>query len=61
LTLAERLWGLFLELQRQIIEIFEIDIEEVIEKMLNQPRYEATIRKILLVLANRNTNVIKIE
>jgi hypothetical protein len=61
LTLAERLWGLFLELQRQIIEIFEIDIETVIEKMLSQPKYEAAILKILLVLANRNTKVIKIE
>jgi hypothetical protein len=31
LTLVERLWGLFLELQRQIIELFELDIEDVIE------------------------------
>jgi hypothetical protein len=61
LTLAERLWGLFIELQRQILELFELDIEEVIEKMLSQPRYEAAMLKILLVLANRNTNITKIE
>lgn len=61
LTLAERLWGLFLELQRQIIEIFEIDIEEVIERMLNRPDYESKILKILLVLASRDTMVKKMN
>ena len=47
LTVAERLWGLFIELQRQIAEVFEIDIEDLLEKMIAQPECEQKILKIL--------------
>lgn len=47
LTLAERLWNLFIELQRQIVELFEIEIDDLLEKMFAQPEYEQKILKIL--------------
>jgi len=47
LTLAERLWNLFIELQRQIVELFEIEIDDLLEKMFTQPECEQKILKIL--------------
>lgn len=47
LTLAERLWNLFIELQRQIVELFGIEIDDLLEKMFTQPECE---QKILIIL-----------
>ena len=57
LTLAERLWGIFLELLLHIIEIFEIDINEVMKKMFNQPEYESKILKMLQGLDAQQTDL----
>lgn len=55
LTLAERLWGLFLALQLHIIEVFEIDIDEVFEKIFQQREYELKILKVMQALADEKT------
>ena len=49
LTLAEKLWKLFLELQQELAEIFEIDFQELIQKILYNPKYEANILKTLRI------------
>ena len=49
LTLAEKLWKLFLELQQELAEIFEIDFQELIQKILYNPNYEANILKTLRI------------
>lgn len=47
LSIVKRLWFLFLELQKKILELLDIDINEAIEKILNQPAYESLILKLL--------------
>ena len=54
LTMAQRLWLLFIELQKQLLEILDIDINEAIEKIIRQPKYETLIKKILVALADPN-------
>jgi len=54
LTLAKRLWLLFIELQKQLLEILDIDINEAIEKFIRQSEYETLIKKILTALADPN-------
>lgn len=49
LTVAERLWILFLKLQQELAEILEIDIQELIRKIVYNPNYEAKILKILYI------------
>ncbi|MGP8322332.1 MAG: IS4 family transposase [Methanosarcinaceae archaeon] len=46
LTIVNRIWVLFVELQLQLIELFEIEIDELYGKMLNDAKYE----KILITL-----------
>lgn len=50
LTLVERIWYLFIELQRQIVEIFEIEIDDLLEKMFTQPECEQKILNLLQVI-----------
>ena len=58
LTLAERLWDIFIELQRQIVEIFEIEIDDLLEKIFTQQGFE---QKILIVLKAINTDLPETE
>jgi len=51
LTLAKRLWLLFIELQKKLLEILDIDINETIEKIIRQPEFESHMIKILTALA----------
>lgn len=46
-TIAERLWLVFLELQKIMAEIFEIDIEEYFHKLINSERAEALLRGLI--------------
>lgn len=46
-TLAKRLWGFFLQLLHEIAALFEIDIEQLILKTLNQKEVQHRIFKIL--------------
>lgn len=46
LTIVNRIWVLFVELQLQIVELFEIEIDELYRKMLGDANYE----KILVTL-----------
>jgi len=50
LTVAERLWGLFLELVKKIIELFEIDIEQILQKVFQCKDFEQTLLIILQTL-----------
>ena len=56
LTLAEKLWKLFLELQQEMAEIFEIDFQELIQKILYNPNYEAKILKTLRIWNEKSNN-----
>ncbi len=51
LSVANRLWLLFLRLQKEILEILDIDINEAIKKLLNQADYESILLKFLKSLA----------
>ena len=42
-TLDKRLWGLFIELVCAVSEILGIDADELIERMLTNPKAEAMI------------------
>jgi hypothetical protein len=48
-TLDIRLWGLFLEMIRVVADLFEIDADELLEKMLTDPVAE---QKLTLMLGN---------
>jgi len=53
-TIVERLWGLFLALLRKIVELFEIDIEHILQKFFTQADFEQKIVKILRSLETQN-------
>ena len=46
-TIAERLWLIFLELQKILAEIFEIDIEDCLSKLINSEKAEALLRSLI--------------
>ena len=52
--IVERLWGLFLALLRKIVELFEIDIELILEKFFKQADFDQKIMKILRALETEN-------
>lgn len=54
LTIVERLWGLFLALLRKIVQLFEIDIELILEKIFKQADFDQKIMKILKSLETEN-------
>lgn len=48
MVLAERLWLIFLEIVRQVGEVFDIDVNELIEKMIWHKETENSIYKLLV-------------
>jgi len=46
-TIAERLWLIFLELQKIMAEIFEIDIDDYFYKLINSEKAEAVLRSLI--------------
>jgi len=50
-TLDRRLWGLFQELICTVAEILGMDADELLEKMLTNPKAEAMISALLINLA----------
>lgn len=54
LTIVERLWGLFLAVLRNIVELFDIDIDHILRKFLRQADFEQKIVKILRALKATN-------
>lgn len=54
LTIVERLWSLFLALLKEIVELFEIDIEQILQKFFRQADFERKILKILKLLESEN-------
>ena len=48
-SIAERLWFIFLELQKLMAEIFEIDINECFHKLINSEEGEALLRNLICV------------
>ena len=54
LTLAERIWGLFIEIQNMIVDVFELDIdtEKIMNKMITQNEYEKKLLAIFSTLKN---------
>ena len=57
LTIADRLWQLFLSLQLKIAQVFEIDVNDIIEQMIQTPDYDNKILKILILLSNEQEKV----
>ena len=47
LTIVNRIWVLFVELQLQIVELFEIEIDELYGKMLSDANYEKILVSFL--------------
>jgi hypothetical protein len=45
-TLDIRLWGLFLEMIRVVTDLFEIDADELLEKMLTDPVAEQKLTQM---------------
>jgi hypothetical protein len=56
LTLWEKIWGLFQEILIMIVELFEIDIEKMLEKIINENSEQEKLIFILEKL-NEKTNV----
>ncbi len=54
LTLYEKLWKVFLDLINIIIELFNVDIDDVMKKIMCDSDYEDKIWKILNILNNKN-------
>lgn len=54
MVLAERLWLLFLEIVKEIAEILEIDITELIEKMIWCEKTENLINQFLMMNSSGN-------
>lgn len=52
LTVAERLWSLFLTLQRKIAEVFTIDINELITRLIKIDSFDEQILKFLCLLGD---------
>ena len=52
-TIAERLWGLFIELQKLMAEIFEIDINECFHKLINSEAGEALLRSLICAIPSQ--------
>lgn len=50
-TLDRRIWGLFVELATTIAEVFEIDVDELLEKLFSKPEVE---EMLVLMFANRS-------
>ena len=55
-TIAERLWLIFLELQKLMAEIFEIDVIEYFHKLINSEKGEALLRALIGVLPSQHVN-----
>jgi len=47
LTIASRIWKLFIELQLMIVELFDIEIDDLYRKMINDDKHE---NKLILLL-----------
>jgi len=59
LTLAERIFEIFLEIMKELVELLELDYEIVFEKLLNK-NSSARILALLNALKNNNqTEVLK--
>ena len=54
LTLYEKLWKVFIDLVNIIIELFNIDIDEIMKKIMRDTDYEDNILKILNALDKKN-------
>ena len=50
LTIAERLWQLFIQLQNELAEIFNIDVSELIKKLIYSSKTETKVIKIFRFL-----------
>lgn len=50
-TLAKRLWGFLIQVLQQITELFEIDFELLMTKMLNEKELEEKLFKIIQALS----------
>ena len=54
LTLYEKLWEVFVDLINTIIELFDIDVDDVMKRIMRDSEYENKILKILNVISNKN-------
>ena len=52
ITLTERLWGLFIELQNSILQIMGISFDELIIMMLSNDQVESKIVEMLTNMKN---------
>ena len=55
-TIAERLWLIFLELQKILAEIFEIDLDECFYKLINSEKAEAVLQSLICGLLPQDFN-----
>ena len=52
-SIAERLWFIFLELQKLMAEIFGIDINECFHKLINSEEGEVLLRSLICALPSQ--------
>jgi hypothetical protein len=55
LTVARRLWGLFLEILQKITKALGVDVNEIMTKIFNLPNFEEKILTILRVFDDEET------
>ena len=49
-TLAKRLWGFFLQLLQEITALFEVDFEQLMDKIFNEKELEQKIFRVIHAL-----------
>ena len=54
LTLYDKLWKIFVEIINLIIELFEIDFNDIMERMYSNGKYETKIIKICNAIDEEN-------
>lgn len=58
-TLDRRLWGLFMELVCTVSEILEMDADDLLEKMLTNPKAGAMIMALCSSVVKEECEIVK--
>ena len=54
INLADKLWGLFIEIQKEIANVLQVDLFEVFKELINNEQYQFAILKMTNLLDNED-------
>ncbi len=57
LNLWDKLWGLFFEIINTLLELFDIDIDDVIQKIISEHPNNQKLWAIMILLQQQDDNV----